>query len=134
MSSKGGKWVSQRVQQHQQQTVPAPAAAGASVPRHAAGAGATNAPPGSKIMEDSAIAAQRIKESQAIGTRPRPTAEVPVVTVFERQEATDALSNLTHNDEWVLYEKKGAERVFVPAQTTTEFNEKMMKELQSLEK
>lgn len=98
----GGKWVSRRVQQHQQ---------------------AQPTTTGSKVMEDSAIAAARIKENQS---SPAPDVDVPAATIFERQEATDALSNLSHNSEPLPFELQGDVR-FEPCQTSDEFHAKLLK-------
>lgn len=121
-----GKWVSNRVlQQKQQQTPSGPAAGGAGGPGN--GGSATGAATtGSKIMEDKAIAAARIKENQSnVGQE----AEVPESKYFEVQEGIDALSNLAHNSEPVVYELF-REATIKPLQTSEEFNTKLMEQLQ----
>ncbi|KAL7697838.1 hypothetical protein N2W54_002527 [Lotmaria passim] len=114
----GSKWVSTRVlQQKQQQGPNATQATG-------------NTVAGAKIMEDKAIAAARIKESQS---SPAPETEVPESKFFEVQEATDALSNLAHNAEPTVYELAG-EPVVKPHQSAEAFHALIMERVQQIGK
>ncbi|KPA85711.1 hypothetical protein ABB37_00084 [Leptomonas pyrrhocoris] len=110
----GNKWVSTRVLQQKQQQTPAAAPTSG------------NAVAGSKIMEDKAIAAARIKDSQS---SPSPETEVPESKFFEVQEATDALSNLAHNADPKVYELCG-EPVVQPHQTAEEYHALIMEQVQ----
>lgn len=97
------KWVSARVQKHLQ---------------HGAG----------KIMEDSAISAARIQDSQG---SPKPETDGPAMMVFERQEATDALSNLAHSSEAQLYQLKGEPIISAVPTNGGSFQETLLKQLES---
>ncbi|KPI87783.1 hypothetical protein ABL78_3141 [Leptomonas seymouri] len=110
----GNKWVSTRVLQQKQQQTPATAPA------------TSNVAAGSKIMEDKAIAAARIKENQS---SPAPETEVPESKFFEVQEATDALSNLAHNAEPTVYELFG-EPIIKQHQTAEAFHALIMEQVQ----
>ncbi|KAG5504963.1 hypothetical protein JKF63_04410 [Porcisia hertigi] len=110
----GGKWVSPRVLQYKQQQGPT------------TGPTSGNGGAGSKIMEDKAIAAARIKDNQG-----NPTSEVDVADskFFEVQEATDALSNLAHNADSSVYRVLG-KAVVRPHQSTEEFHQMIMEQVQ----
>ncbi|AYU78788.1 hypothetical protein LdCL_220014500 [Leishmania donovani] len=110
----GGKWVSPRVLQYKQQQGPT------------IGPASGNGGAGSKIMEDKAIAAARIKDSQS---SPAPEVEVAESKFFEVQEATDALSNLAHNAESTTYELCG-KPVVKPHQSAEEFHKMIMEQVQ----
>ncbi|KAK7195624.1 hypothetical protein NESM_000491300 [Novymonas esmeraldas] len=114
MSSKvaGGKWVSSRVQQQKQQQGPTTG------PTSGNGAG-------SKIMEDKAIAAARIRDNQA---SPAPEIEVAESKVFEVQDATDALSNLAHNADSSTYELAGKPAMKVH-QSADDFHKAIMEQV-----
>lgn len=112
--SGGNKWVSTRVLQQKQQQGPTTAPSGG------------NAPAGSKIMEDKAIAAARIKDSQS---SPAPETEVPESKVFEVQDATDALSNLAHNADPTVYTLCG-EAVVKQHQSAEAFHTRIMEQVQ----
>ncbi|KAG5501680.1 hypothetical protein JIQ42_05531 [Leishmania sp. Namibia] len=109
----GGKWVSPRVLQYKQQQGPT------------TGTASGNGGAGSRIMEDKAVAAARIKDSQS---SPAPE-EVVESKFFEVQEATDALSNLAHNAESSTYELRGKPLV-KPHQSSEDFHKMIMEQVQ----
>lgn len=110
----GSKWVSTRVLQQKQQQVPSTTPSSG------------NAPAGSKIMEDKAIAAARFKDHQGSAA---PDTEMPESKVFEVQEATDALSNLAHNADPTMYELTG-DAVVEEHQSAEAFHELLMEQVQ----
>ncbi|CCW65574.1 unnamed protein product [Phytomonas sp. EM1] len=122
------KWVSKRVQEQQHRDSAEPNLA-PNAPGPASGVHAL----GSKILDDSTIAASRIKESQQSGSL-GPEVEVPLSTVFERQEATDALSNFSHNAASSGAEVQTyflqREPTFKPSQSSDEFHTKLLKDLE----
>ncbi|CCW72142.1 unnamed protein product [Phytomonas sp. Hart1] len=124
----GKKWVSKRVMEQQHRDSADPNLA-PNAPSPTSGVPAI----GSKILEDSTISAIRIKETQQSGS-PDPEVEVPPSTVFERQEATDALSNFSHNAassgaEIQAY-KLRRDPTFKPLQNSEEFHARLMKDLE----